>query len=309
MRFLLAVLALVLLPAAPLRADLIDIQLQETADGGILAIRFTQSPRSVTVTPDASGAAILFEGIEATPRELQPVTNSLLGRITVTRLAQGVVVRLDHAGSGWSDIEAVQAPDGALIRIIRGNAADSLVIPPSQLLTVMDSPASPTVRVDGDVAGDPSADSASASLEPDNGEGVSAEEPGDTAMTASPPSQDTQVSDAAAQPGASAPSAGCTETGAAVEADSWNLDALTAHAACLEQQGQYAEARPLLERVLAFEPARYEAALMLAQITEASGDSNAALVLYEQAAEVARTDGQAAAARARARAIASGQSN
>jgi len=96
----------------------------------------------------------------------------------------------------------------------------------------------------------------------------------------------------------------CGAAQAAVEVDAWDIDALAVHSECLLDNGDASQAIVLLERVIAFEPGRFEAVLTLAEAHEARGDLEAARGLYEQAATVAATDGQAVAARARARALA-----
>jgi len=78
---------------------------------------------------------------------------------------------------------------------------------------------------------------------------------------------------------------------------------LTALAQCHVGEGRPGEARPHLERVLAFEPARFDAAILLAEVAQSEGATDEARALYDQAASSARTDGQAAAARARGRAL------
>ena len=95
----------------------------------------------------------------------------------------------------------------------------------------------------------------------------------------------------------------CDTAHQAVEADPWDIDALTVHASCLLDAGETDEAVVVLERVIAFEPGRFDAVIALAEAHEARGDVNTARALYEQAANVAETDGQAVAARARARAL------
>jgi len=96
----------------------------------------------------------------------------------------------------------------------------------------------------------------------------------------------------------------CLDAASAVETDPWDIDALTRHAECLLDEGQADEAVVLLERVIAFEPGRFDAVIALAEAHAARGDPDSARALYEQAASVAVTDGQAVAARARARELA-----
>lgn len=109
----------------------------------------------------------------------------------------------------------------------------------------------------------------------------------------------TETQSAAQQPDTSR--VDCEAATVALEADSWNIDALMVHSRCLMAQGATADAIPLLERVVAFEPGRFDAVIALAEANESLGNVESAHALYEQAATVAATDGQAVAARARAR--------
>lgn len=93
----------------------------------------------------------------------------------------------------------------------------------------------------------------------------------------------------------------CAAAEAALEVDSWNIDALTVSAGCRLENGETQQAITMLERVIAFEPGRFDAVIALAEANESLGNIENARVLYEQAAMVAATDGQAVAARARAR--------
>lgn len=94
----------------------------------------------------------------------------------------------------------------------------------------------------------------------------------------------------------------CDATAAVVQESPWDLDALTRHADCLAGQGPAARenAAGLYERVLAFDPTHFQAAIGLARIREAQGRGQEAAELYERAAGAALTDGEALAARAAA---------
>ena len=92
----------------------------------------------------------------------------------------------------------------------------------------------------------------------------------------------------------------CDATAAAVQASPWDLDALSAHADCLSGLGARDNAAGLYERVLAFDPTHFRAAIGLARIREAQGRGDEAARLYERAAGAAMTDGEALAARAAA---------
>jgi hypothetical protein len=93
----------------------------------------------------------------------------------------------------------------------------------------------------------------------------------------------------------------CDATAATVASSPWDLDALTVHAGCLVEIGEINNGAGLYERVLAFEPSHFQAALGLARIRERQGRRNEAARLFETAANSALTDGQALAARQAAR--------
>lgn len=84
------------------------------------------------------------------------------------------------------------------------------------------------------------------------------------------------------------------------------MQALLAQARCFADSGEEASAALVLERILAFQPDQFDAALELGRIRESQGDAAAAQALYEQAAGSAMTDGQALRARAAARRAAEG---
>lgn len=93
----------------------------------------------------------------------------------------------------------------------------------------------------------------------------------------------------------------CSNAALAIESDPWNIDALTIHGQCLIEAENAAQAIVHLERVVAFEPGRFSAVMALGEAREHLGETSAAIALYEQAAGIAATDGEAVAARARAR--------
>ena len=81
----------------------------------------------------------------------------------------------------------------------------------------------------------------------------------------------------------------------------WDLNLLSTHADCLVSMGDSEGAVALYQRVLAFDPRHFQAALGLARILSDQGDHQAAAELFDTAASVARTDGQAVQARMAAR--------
>ena len=92
----------------------------------------------------------------------------------------------------------------------------------------------------------------------------------------------------------------CADSASRLEDTPWDLNAMSAHADCLAGSGATTDAATLYERVLAFEPGHYGAALGLARLRAAQGDTAAAAELFQTAADSARTDGEALAARSAA---------
>ena len=101
------------------------------------------------------------------------------------------------------------------------------------------------------------------------------------------------------------PSAGgvCAQTADNLEDTPWDLGVMAAHGNCLMEAGRTGEAQTLYERVLAFEPGHFAAALGLARIRASAGRLDEARELFQTAAGAARTDGEAMAARSAAEAL------
>ena len=91
----------------------------------------------------------------------------------------------------------------------------------------------------------------------------------------------------------------CLETAFALRESPWDLAAMTLHADCLVAAEDRDGAAPLYERVLAFDPTHFRAAM---RIRGSQGRGAEAARLFERAASAALTDGEALAARASAEA-------
>jgi tetratricopeptide (TPR) repeat protein len=119
-------------------------------------------------------------------------------------------------------------------------------------------------------------------------------QPGEDGDGLGPDADQAPEAEIAADPDAPGP---CDATAAAVQQSPWDLDALTRHADCLVELGARENAAGLYERVLAFDPSHFRAAIGLARIREAQGRQDEAAALYQRAADAALTDGEALAAR------------
>jgi len=126
-------------------------------------------------------------------------------------------------------------------------------------------------------------------------EAAPAETQSGEAAAATPPAA-SAVSQQPAQP-APGPVDPCAGTSAAMDDSPWDLDVLTRHADCLVTAEQTEAAAALYERVLAFEPGHYAAAVGLAGLLEEQGRTAEAARLYDAAASSAITDGEALRAR------------
>jgi Tetratricopeptide repeat len=266
-------------------AEMRDIRILGTPEGVVLGISFDEEPLAITVTPDETGARLLVEGVTSQGIMLSPMRNDVVSQIEVTPIEGGVIVQL-WALQNWSAITGQIEGRSGLVTImtdgapIMANTADPAdeIIPPQEMAEIAVPSQTPPVP---DVAAD-----------------VEVAAPVESAPTAGDVADNDDM--AAVSPAAST---GCASQADTVAMSPWDLDALTALAQCHVDDNRPSEARPHLERVLAFEPGRFDAAILLAEVAEREGAIDEARALYDQAAGSARSDGQAAAARARGRAL------
>lgn len=269
-------------------AEMRDIRILGTPEGVVLGISFDEEPLAITVTPDETGARVLVEGVTSQGIMLSPMRNDVVSQIEVTPIEGGVIVQL-WALQNWSTITGQIEGRSGLVTImtdgapIMANTADPAdeIIPPQEMAEIAvpsQTPPVPDVAADVDIAA-----------------------PVESVPTAGDVADNDDM--AAVSPAAST---GCASQADTVAMSPWDLDALTALAQCHVDDNRPSEARPHLERVLAFEPGRFDAAILLAEVAEGEGAIDEARALYDQAAGSARSDGQAAAARARGRALSPG---
>ncbi|PWE17823.1 hypothetical protein DDZ18_09240 [Marinicauda salina] len=255
------------LAGAPASAELVDVRMLPGDEEHRLWLAFDVQPAGVDARMAPDGVTVVVSGVEGRARRIESARPGPVGVIRTEPRGAGLAV--SFPGS-WTYAAAEMRQGGVLVRL-RGPGAP--------------------LDFDGAESGGATAESAPAGSE--------------SPSASAPETAAGEVDDAGATAGsasteiASSEDAGpCAETGAAVAADAWDLDALTAHAGCLLDAGRRGEAAAIYERVLAFEPGRFAPAMELARIREASGDLESAAALYEAAANVARTDAQALEARA-----------
>lgn len=277
MRALLSSAMLVGLAAGPASGQLADAQIVEDGDGARLWLAFSAQPAAVETALDANALTLSIAGVAPEERIIEAAGDTAVGRLVLTPQGGGVGIRLPGR---WTRGSAELREGGVLVRL-----AGPGFVRERAPVGALAAEQGPGARHDpGTSAAAPMIDEARA-----------------------PVSRSAQTPVSAIGPQALAVAGPCAESGAAVADDAWNLDGLVAHADCLAAAGEGAEAAALYTRVLAFEPSHFDAAMGLGALRAASGDEPGARSLFEQAANAARTDGDALRARAAARQIGEGE--
>jgi hypothetical protein len=292
-------LALVLALSAPVSADLRDVVLSRDGETAWIQLVFDEAPSHGELIAEQGGLAVMFTA----PGIVPPVIET----------AEGDVVRAirfsDFDGQTRADFELAVAWSEARVRVegdrvvvrLSGLGTSGEGLPASHLTTPAAGaePASAEELSTGAPQG--------GSRHEDEAVTPETDPEADAAVTADEPAgpDDLTPDDAnGATPSAAAAGNACAAADARIVDDPWDLDAMIVQAECVRSNGNAGEAAALLERVTAMDPERFSALLMLAEIESERGDRDAARALYEMAAQAARTDGEAAAAMARMRALA-----
>ncbi|MEQ8434772.1 MAG: tetratricopeptide repeat protein [Oceanicaulis sp.] len=318
-----AVLALGAAAAAPASAG--EVKDVLALPGGGVFVALDDTPASMTASAAAGRVTVSFEGWSGRPRTVEPYSEAGFSRLLVT--ADGFVLEggfsgaqaelrrggvLVHFGDGASHQGEAMAGAGASLDAAPGSASSRASI---QALDPARGASAP-----GAHAGEPGANPGSAAslsqsrnsaLQPDSEPDAAPQ--GAVSMPQSgaasqPDGEPTPYpsGDRAAAPdageAASQPAPGPCDAQASALADApWDLDRLTDQADCLVEAGETRNATGLYERVLAFQPEHFRAALGLARLRQQSGRYADAARLFETAAGSAMTDGEALAASAAAR--------
>ncbi len=249
----------------------------------MLWLSFDAQPGAVA-TESADGSLTLrISGVAPERRRIEPSVGGLVRLITLEPQGAGVVVRL---AGGWTDAAAELRRGGVLVRFDprTSNSREPARAPIAEPV--------PDVQADGSG--------------PTVSEPVAAAPAERRAGAPAPIAQGPQDAVSGAGPQAG-PERLCPSESAVVDSDPWNLEALLAQARCFSEAGETGAAALVLERVLAFQPDQFDAALELGRIRERQGDLQAAQALYEQAAGSALTDGNALRARRAAQRAAEAQ--
>ena len=330
-----SVLAAVLAGAA--QADLRDVQALSHNGVPQIWLAFDHQPQSVTLG-EGGGLVLHVSGVEADQvRRFEAAVSGPVGLIELTPEPGGARIVLTGAFVGGtaelreggvlvtlSDVSGASAPIQTLAEAQREGGAE----PASRLLTpssadggapgTLSLSATPTsTPVQAADSGDSSG--AGASAEVDTPDAAAAEAPGSEPYTprerlmgqSRSPADDGAEPERAALPDPmrleqaaadeDTPPGLCPQTASRLADAPWDLSLLASHADCLAAAGETTNAIGLYERVLAFEPRHFQAAIGLARLRAETGDHAAAAMLYETAAGSARTDGQAVQARISAR--------
>lgn len=256
--------------AEPDRSGLADAYLVNVRDGSAdIWLELDGQPSALSATGGDGALDLMLEGHACTPREIAPPAGRPVTRISVSAQgADGCRVRLEGQ---WREAEAFLGEEGVLV------ALDGVSIASATLQPVVSTASSAPARATA-------------------GAGTGGGQAAGNAPAA--PATGSAGGEAAGRPTTLADAGGaCAQSASRLEDTPWDLNVMATHADCLAGARRTGDAVTLYERVLAFEPGHYGAALGLARLRAAAGDRSAAAELFETAAESARTDSEALAAR------------
>lgn len=296
-------LALAFALSAPASADLRDVVLSRDGETAWIQLVFDEAPSGAELIADQGGLAVTFHAPGIVPPAIETAASDLVRAIRFSDFDGQTRADFELAVA-WSEARVRVEGDRVIVRL-SGLSASGDGLPASHLTT----PEAVAEPAGGDV---PAADDPPAG--PGHGAGDETEsdtpDPGHVTNTETDthapgdPADLTQDGEHGSDPAVlTAAGDACGQADARIVDDPWDLDAMIVQAECARSDGNAGEAAALLERVTAMDPERFSALLMLAEIETENGDRAAARALYEMAAQAARTDGEAAAAMARMRAL------
>lgn len=294
------------LTAGPAVAD--DVTDVLVLPGGAVFVALDATPSALSVEASPGRLSVRLSDWTGAPRMISPYGPAGFSALRVG--PDGF--RLEGAPAG-AEAELVQG--GVLIRLgaadLPANAAGggAETTPAPRIFTVAERDAQPAAQPA--VEQSPSADdrldaslaeaapgmsgSNAGSAQASYAEGLLTSEAGGEVLADGAPA-------AGAAPEPLEPAPGPCDSQAAALADApWDLDLIVAQADCLVEAGERQNAAGLYERVLAFQPEHFRAALGLARLRQQAGRHDDAARLFETAAGSALTDGDALAAQAAAR--------
>ncbi|WP_429912238.1 tetratricopeptide repeat protein [Glycocaulis sp.] len=252
----------------PERSGLVDAYLTNVQAGSAdIWLALDAQPLALAATGSDGRLDVVLDGFACEAREILPPAGRPVTRLQTGPGADGgCTIRLEGE---WGEAQAFLGEGGVLV------ALEGVVLGAAPLRPVASAGTSRTP--------DQAGPAPSAQTQP--------------APDATGPDGDTAPSSAARPTALAASGEACAQSASRLEDTPWDLNAMSSHADCLAGSDSTADAITLYERVLAFEPGHYGAALGLARLRAAQGDTAAASALFQTAAESARTDGEALAAR------------
>lgn len=296
---LLTASALAALSCTAAHAELRDVSLLQSEGRTQLWLAFGGQPQSVEIQP-GSGLVLHVDGVSLDQsRHIEPAVRGPVSALALSRAPNGVSISISGAFSGG---EAEVRDGGVLVTLtgVTGQSAPIRRSPPRAPVSEQGAASAPAASPSSEPAASSSSSSSSSS-------------PSFASETSSGPQ------DLASAPVSAGSAAGtqaqmrelggdlmidesvCPDSAARLVDAPWDLNLLSTHADCLVSLGDSEGAVALYQRVLAFDPRHFQAALGLARILSDQGDHQAAAELFETAASAARTDGQAVQARMAAR--------
>lgn len=304
---LLTASALAALCCTTAQAELRDVSLLQSEGRTQLWLAFDTQPQSVEIQP-GSGLVLHVDGVSLDQsRQIEPAVRGPVSTLALSQAPNGVSISMSGAFSGG---QAEVREGGVLVTLtgVTGQSAPIRRSPPRTPASEQGAESSPTPSS----ASEPGETSSSST--PSQASGTSDPRSAGSARDAASEPQD--LASEPASPGSAAGTQAqmralggdlvidesvCPDSAARLVDAPWDLNLLSTHADCLVSLGDSESAVALYQRVLAFDPRHFQAALGLARILSDQNDHQAAAELFETAAGAARTDGQAVQARMAAR--------
>ncbi len=305
--------ALAALSCSAAEAELRDISLLQDAGRTQLWLSFDDQPRGVEVRP-GTGLVLHVDGVTSEgARRIEPAVRGPVSALALTPAPNGVSISVSGAFSGG---EAEVRQGGVLVTLmnVTGVSAPITRTPPQTHAaeeSASESASSPAAQNQQASSSAPTPSSAAqgAGAAPGSAMDTTDAQTSSQSVTDAEPDETHASSTHDPARGEALELGGdividesvCPDSAARLADAPWDLNLLSTHADCLVSMGDSEGAVALYQRVLAFDPRHFQAALGLARILSDQGDHQAAAELFDTAASAARTDGQAVQARMAAR--------
>ena len=310
------------LSASP--AEVEDVYQLDRGDHGQIFIALSDVPTSFQVTQSDQALVIEAAQFDARDRTIRPARGAVFDALHVVSNAGSTRITLEGVG----DVARVRPVVGGLLvdlgqgqapivnavpeeRRIVASAAIQRSLPSSGVAnqTAAADSADTSRTSTGETSSDRTSTANTESSGPANlastSTGAARSANADQVLTVGTSTQPAEVAAETldSQPETAMALTPCATHQASLDDSPWDLELLTVMGECLAGQNADREAAEYFERVLAFEPEHFRAALGLARLREGEGNRNEAARLFEVASRSAMTDGEALAARAAARRV------